>query len=170
MNLKLLSFVFFLFLIPNASHAAVSAEHCPKFVLPIPKMLEDLKSKLPDVPNNVSKSFQQQHRKLSFLEFYSLREKPYFFLWSLHHAIEEAVSRLNSHSKWTLPSGEPAPLMGAARVPEELSNVRNAWTEYIAYSELNKFPKREIRKITKDLRDISKFFSTYTVCLLHHEL
>ena len=141
---------------------------CKTHPITITKIFERIEADLPAVPEQESEYFSDLYDASGLPRFYKYKDKPYYYLWLLHTSIDEAKASLINHSSEKSFTTARSALAFSADLSLRLSNARNAWTEYQAYSDSKDLSDDLKEEFTDQMLSTSVLFSLYLSCLVVH--
>lgn len=161
----LLAALFFLFFSPPSAYSTAELPDCPPILMGEIEKIDILQKKLPVVSKDVDDSFSALYKSMGVPEFYKLRHRPHYYLWLLHHDISEAKSQISFYLSDVFADDPHSGLFRIGRVAFLLSNVRNAWTEYAAYSDNVPFSDKDKEQVSYELSQMNIALNVYNSCL-----
>ena len=163
--------IFVLLLFMNSAYASQDLKFCISILKDgSANSLEFFESKLANISEQNDTFFSHEYENMHFDSFYSLRNRPDYYLWLLHHALREAKTSLNRH----LDADESFDARRRMEFVGELfiysSNLTNSWTRYEAYSGDTSLSEDEKGKISSDMLSLTGVINVYFGCLLANDL
>ncbi len=158
--------LFFLLLINQPVYAAFELKNCIAILQTSATNLKNLESKLPKPSEQANSYFSRWYKSMGLPSFYSLKNRPQYYLWLLHHDLGKAKSALDSHIDRDESFDAHARTVFLGVEFSTFSNLRNSWTEYAAYSGDSSLSDSEKDKISADMMGLMASTSVYFGCLM----
>lgn len=166
MKLSTWLLVIFALTLPVVAQAKDGIEKCQSYLKTAIGLIENLESTLPEIPNESDILFKKKHDSMGMPKFNSLRGQPHFYLWLLAYDLKKAKSFLETQAGGLSNPDARNTLGAVGRTSYLLSNLRNSWTEYAAYSEDKNITDAQQNSISDDMHSVNGIFDIYASCLV----
>lgn len=157
--------ILILFLLTHPASAAFELKQCVSILYMPSKNIENLKSKLPKFSVQADTYFSSHYKGMGLPRFYRLKNRPQYYLWLLHHNLDEEINELNFHleEKGEFDANTRIGFISVLFLYS--SNLRNSWTEYAAYSADSSFSDDEKDRISAEMMSLIGSIHVYFGCL-----
>lgn len=156
--------VILLFITP--AYASQDLNSCISLLTVPAKSLDELEAKLPKVSEQAETYFSRWHKNMDLGRFYSLKDRPQYYLWLLNHDLKEAKTNLANELLTYGSDDTRNRLAFTGWLFFYSSNLRNSWTEYAAYSGDTSLSEAEKDKISVDMLRLIGAINVYYGCLM----
>lgn len=157
-----------IFMSSTVAYAGNDLKTCRSYLKTALTFIENLESKLPEVPKDSAQYFADRYRSMGLPKFYSEKGQPHYYLWLLRHDITEAKSHLEVDAGDHSSSTARGFLGASGYLAFFLSNVRASWLEYAAHADDKDISASQKDLISSDMLQVSALFNFYSTCLVQN--
>lgn len=160
--------LFFFFVTLQPVHAAFELKNCIALLKGPTASLDELESMLPKFSHQADTYFSRNYDFMGLPGFYSLKDRPQYYLWLLHHDLAEAKTVLQRHLDGDESFSAQSRIVFLGSEFLSFSNLRNSWTEFAAYSADASLSASQKDKISANMMGLTASASVYFGCLMAH--